>query len=392
MSSSNLKIVVVEPLCRGLEHVPFNLGFLEVLIRAFPGSQITFLGDDSQLSCVKDVAPDSVLSNVEFESTFLPPRNSKSLFRRIWLENSLFSRLVSLLRIQKSLVVFLSAPSSSIVNAYYRLPCNSTTQIQFVMHGGLSKLKRWRGKNPLRRLTDDRFLVRRMSGRNFRYILLERTIQKELEIIDKHLAEKSFVLEHPLPSVSKVEAKTLESSRPIKIGFLGTASSQKGFPDFCRLAHGMQQRNPGRYEFHVVGSAPTGFKDPSVPMSGLSTFPAKAKISPTMYSSLVNQLDLVAMPYNESHYASSPSGVLLDAIAYGKPVLANPYPAIVDLFERFGPFGILSPIESWECQLKEFLHGDYSSKYDAWKHCLSRIADSRTVDRLADLYRRYTSS
>lgn len=391
MSSSSLKIVVVEPLCRGLEHVPFNVGLLRVLNEAFPFSKISFLGSDCHVECMKKTVPRSVLDNVVFESIFLPPRHLKSFFKRVWLERFLFSRVTDLIQQQKSMVVFLSAPSSSIANSYWRLPSTETLPIHFVMHGGLSKLKSWSGRNPFRRLLDDRFLVTRMSGRNFRYILLERTIQKELEKIDKHLADKSFVSEHPLPQVPIGESIDMSSERPIRIGFLGTASIQKGFPEFCRLAREMQSRNPGQFEFHAVGSAPSAQAETLPDMSGLSTLPTKEKIASDEFALRINHIDLVAMPYQSTHYTSSPSGVLLDAIAFGKPVIAKPYPAIVDLFERYGSFGILSDVDRWQERLQELRARNDFSLYREWKNCLARVSQSRSIERLAEEYKRHTS-
>lgn len=391
MTSSLLKIVVVEPLCRGLEHVPFNAGFIEILNQAFPLSKIVFLGSDCHVECMKKAVPRSVLDNVEFESILLPPRHLKSFFERVWLERTLFSRVTDLLQQQKSMVVFLSAPSSSIANSYWRLPSTETLPIHFVMHGGLSKLKNWSGRNPFRRLLDDRFLVTRMSGRNFRYILLEHTIQKELEKIDKHLADKSFVSEHPLPQVPIAESIEMSSERPIRIGFLGTASIQKGFPEFCWLAREMNGRNPGQFEFHAVGSVPSAQAETLPDMSGLSTLPTKEKIASDEYALRIHQIDLVAMPYQSTHYTSSPSGVLLDAIAFGKPVIAKPYPAIVDLFERYGSFGILSDVDGWQERLQEFRARNDFSLYREWKNCLAKVSQSRSIERLAEEYKRHTS-
>jgi glycosyltransferase involved in cell wall biosynthesis len=379
-------VVLVEPLCHGLEHVPFNLGFLLLVKHAFPEAKLHFIGDASHLDCIRQCAPVNALDGITLESVRLPKRHCRPFFQRLRNEKPLFSEISSLMRKDSGLVIFLASPTSTLVNAWRALSSDPRLQIHFVMHGGMSKLRTWRSRNPFLRVLEDRFLFPRLSRSNFRYVILERSIQEELKTISPYLANKSMVVEHPLPPTPPPSTRA-GLSNPIKIGFLGLASPQKGFVEFCKFAKQMQSLQPGVYEFHTIGSLPKSTDFSPDLISGLTTIPAIEKIDRNEFVERILGLDFVAMPYKAEHYSASPSGILLDAIAYGKPILVTPYPTVENLFHQFGHFGILAPLTDWAQALQRFISNTPLETYGQWREVLQKVRDSRSNETLARSFR-----
>ena len=74
----------------------------------------------------------------------------------------------------------------------------------------------------------------------------------------------------------------------------------------------------------------------------LATRPVTAgKVGRAEYVERLAGMHYVCMPYGAAHYRYSPSGVLADALALARPILAFDLPIFRDLFDRFGDIGHL---------------------------------------------------
>ena len=115
--------------------------------------------------------------------------------------------------------------------------------------------------------------------------------------------------------------------------------------------------------------------------------PHSQPINRDEYCDLLEGIDIVAMPYQLDHYSISPSGVLLDAIAFRKPVIATPIPLVKHLFDRFGEFGILAEIRQWPEKLIRDLGCCESSRYATWRENVLHVAEARSLSNLSNNYR-----
>jgi hypothetical protein len=55
----------------------------------------------------------------------------------------------------------------------------------------------------------------------------------------------------------------------------------------------------------------------------------------------VKQLDFIIFPHHAGHYDLSPSGTLLDAIAWEKPLVARSLPLFENMLKKHGDIGYL---------------------------------------------------
>ncbi len=93
-------------------------------------------------------------------------------------------------------------------------------------------------------------------------------------------------------------------------------------------------------EFHAVGrlGADMGGAD----LGALATKPLETgKVGRAEYVERLAAMHYVCMPYGAGHYRYSPSGVLADALALARPIMAFDLPIFRDLFDRFGDIGHL---------------------------------------------------
>src|SRR5207244_2672405 len=113
----------------------------------------------------------------------------------------------------------------------------------------------------------------------------------------------------------------------------------KGFRQFLEIASALSRKMPGLAEFHAIGWGDESW-GPSE-LGSLATVPSRGRLSRSEYVRQVEKLHFICLPYKGTHYELSPSAVLLDAIAWEKPVIASRIPIMEDLFSRFGNIGCL---------------------------------------------------
>lgn len=88
------------------------------------------------------------------------------------------------------------------------------------------------------------------------------------------------------------------------------------------------------------------------------------------------------------HYNRAASGVLLDAIAWGKPVIARKIPIFESIFERYGDIGYLFSDDLDLTRIVEqILQMADRSRYQLQVLNLRTVRKSRAPETLAATYR-----
>ncbi len=146
-------------------------------------------------------------------------------------------------------------------------------------------------------------------------------------------------LDHPL-SPNEFSSSVNSLRAPIRLGFLGLASDSKGFPLFVDLANEMTSKYKDQVEFHAIGRLPENGSHVRG-LEALTTKPGLTRISRADFVQRVIPLHFVILPHAEEYYGLSASGVLLDAIAWEKPLVARSIPIFESLFEKHGDIGYL---------------------------------------------------
>jgi hypothetical protein len=175
-------------------------------------------------------------------------------------------------------------------------------------------------------------------------LVLEQSIRDKVLQHLPFLTGQIEVLEHPI-SPSEGSSQTIDLTDPIRFGFLGLADKPKGFPLFVKLANHVSAKYGQRVEFHAIGR----FPESGAPVNGtevLSTKPGMSRIDRADFIRGVSRLHYVVLPHEAMSYMLTTSGVLLDAIAWQKPVIARKIPIFEAMFEKHGDIGYLFSTDS----------------------------------------------
>lgn len=327
-------IIVTEPIIWGDEHVPVNTGLLETVVRAFPGEPVRFYGEAGHIGLIRSLIDPADGADVDFRPVELPPRTPG--FRgRMRHDLEFAGRLLA--DAAGSHLILASSCPSLIAALKLRGLRPSVRDVHVVLHGNLASLWSWRSRNPVTRLTDLRTAMALPSRLPVRYFVMEPAIRGELLAALPGLDPADIrVLPHPVSSVEAASAPAPVADGPLRIGFMGGATREKGFGEFLDIA--ARAAGPG-VEFHAAGRL--GADMAGADLRVLATRPAAAKLGRRDYVEALARLHFVCMPYRGDHYRYSPSGVLADALAFAKPMLAFDLPIFRDLFDRHGDIGYL---------------------------------------------------
>jgi glycosyltransferase involved in cell wall biosynthesis len=174
---------------------------------------------------------------------------------------------------------------------------------------------------------------------NIQFLVLEKGIRDAILGSTPFLTGKVEVLEAPIPP-NEGESGTIHLSKPIRFGFLGLANEQKGFSIFVELATQISRIYRNQAEFHAIGRFPDR-KAPVQELGALAIKPCFERLSREDFVERVKQLHFAIFPHRTEQYELTASGVLMDAIAWGKPIIARRIPIFHDLFKKYGEIGYL---------------------------------------------------
>jgi hypothetical protein len=221
---------------------------------------------------------------------------------------------------------------------------------------------------------------------NIQYLVLEHSVCNAVLRNLPLLEGKIEAIEHPM-CPNEGTSQTVELREPIRFGFLGLADKPKGFPVFVELASRVTTKHGSRAEFHAIGHLPLNGK-PVDGTEGLSTKPGVTLMSRADFVQRVSMLHYVILPHEAATYTLAASGVLLDAIAWQKPVIARKIPIFKAMFDRHGDIGYLFSDDSELRDIVEvILQTADKSRYRTQVMNLSSARKSRAPETLAKAYR-----
>jgi hypothetical protein len=369
-------------------HVPFNAGLLEIIRLAFPEEKIFFFAEQSHFEQVRRQVGTSISSSISWKTIASSPRKANYL-----------PRLVSEIRILNNLVnslgasandrfvfTFLSASSLLALKLLERVT-RKNLRIQVISHGEIkSGVIGKRHRHPWRRFKEMRTALALFSKSTIQYLVLEHGIKERILQSLPSLAGRIEVLEHPLPPCERNSSRN-EISRPVQFGFLGLANEMKGFSTYLDLVAAMSKKHPGKAEFHVIGRLASG-EGARPEMEFLATKPGLERLSREEFVERIKRLHFIIMPYRLDYYELSPSGTLLDAIAWRLPIIAAKLPIFENAFKNYGNIGYLFSTETeLHAIVENLVKGGNHSHYGGQVANLHKAFASRAPERLAAAYR-----
>jgi glycosyltransferase involved in cell wall biosynthesis len=384
--------LVCEAIAWGMEHVPFNTSLLRTIRYAFPDDTIRFCGEESHIGYIREQIGANFDRSIVWESITLPPRHS-GFYNRFFSDFKRTNFLLNRLNDSSAEHILVTTGNPSILWAVKLLV--STTHkdktVQVVIHGDFYPLSFGRfvkrNFNPLYRIRSMKTALQLTGYRRIQHIVLEDAVRdsviKKIPLLENHIS----VLDHPLPSDEYVREDT-RLSIPVHFGFLGLATEHKGFSQYLTVAAAISKKFPGRAKFHAIGRITDRYKQANLPeLSFLSDFPDTKRLTRSEYIRQINKLHFVCMFFDDA-YEYTASGVLLDSIAFGKPIVATQLTTFKNLANRYGDIGYLcKPNEIIET-ISAIVQQNDSRRYEHQVRTMLRIKGSRSPETLAIKYRK----
>lgn len=379
-------ILVCEMIFDRGAHVPFNAGLLAAIRAAFPTEDLAFHGAETHIEQLKKHVGPTLADSIVWKE-IRPVQPGPTYGQRFIAELSIIQHLFrEVSHSTTSRLILTSAfPSTVLAMKVARWFRSKGPAVQMVLHG-LSGVIGKRHRHPRLRLQDMKTALTLFGNYRMQYLVLEESIRETVVKSVPQLRGTIEAFPHPVSPVEGA-ADILDLSEPIRFGLLGTALKSKGYPLFVDAANAITALYGRRAEFHVIGRCPEESKGVKG-TEALATRPAGSQLTREDFVRGVQPLHFVVLPYEVAPYTLSASGVLLDAIAWQKPVVARRMPTFEAMFEKHGDIGYLfSDDPELTCVIQQILQEADVSRYRRQALTLRDARKSRDPETLAAAYR-----
>jgi len=371
-------VTIIEPTWDHNAHLPGNLGFLRILLKAYPGAEVGFVGGAAQIALMKQIAPTELPTMVRFINWNPRPDRDNLPFDVIgalWRVLSLPSRQTF-----EAERIVLSSCSANTISAITLLGLASRTAAY--LHGDANEIFEWRSRNLFRRSLQLGPALQRFVRHGGHLIVLEDRIRRQLGEKFAWLEPALHSMPHPiLPEEAASREQQKPLSFPLGIGFAGLATKAKGFPDFLRLARELGQTRPGAFRFNAFGKLAPECKD--LDQSALATHADRGLSRADFITGLRRQHYLFVW-HNDNYYGNAASGVVYDAINLGLPLIARNGTQISDWRDQGLDIGmVFDDMSEVAATLAAMDVGAQAERYQRQRDDLARLRESLDMRLLA---------
>lgn len=385
--------IVCEPVVLGMEHVPFNAALLKTICSAFPTNKVCFYSEKNHLKFIREEIGEELEASILWKELSLPPRKS-NFFSRLPTDFKTVKFLLDKLNNNPQKDVLVITGISSILWAlkYYTKTLHKNKKVQVVIHGDFSTLER----TPLRSILNPCYYIGslktalRLPGYDrIQHIVLEEPVRNAIIKHMPFLRNSIYVFEHPIP----VDGGHKPTDRvnppldiPVQFGYLGRATQKKGFSKYLDVASEISAQFPGQANFHFIGRVSDKFRYKNrSKMAFLTEVPGKERLSRAEYVDRLKCLHYVCLFYSD-FYEFCASGILMDSIAWEKPIIATKLKMFKNLQEKFGDIGYVCSKNEIAETIKAILRQKDSNRYKRQVLNMRRVKTSRTPETLAGQY------
>lgn len=369
-------IIVVEPIRLGLEHLAFNTALLQTVLVAFPDDCVEFWADSSHLAAIAEELGSE--PRLTLRPVKVAPRRA-SLWQRRAPDLALAkAALVS--SGQGNKVIFSSISIPLLWACRFWHGADPAFQIGCVLHGGLAEL-RWRPKfNLWKRWTGLRWAMS-VSPKWLSFWVLEQSIADALPRFAPEVANRFAVFPHPLPP-DLVEIVHEPPQQPLAIGLLGLATPQKGLLRFLNVATELRGRGA---EFHLVGRIHQDWRvKVASQLTTLAQQPETEPMPRPLFVERARRLTYGAFFFDGEHYSLTASGVLLDCIALGIPLLGCRHPLFTALEAEVGEIGHFCQPGEEVAMVEQLITGFDPTRHRQQSEAMLRLREPRMLSALAE--------
>jgi hypothetical protein len=324
-------IVVVELFRAGIEHQAFNAGLLQAVVSAYPNERVEFWAESAHIKHVAHMIPSL---SVEYIAVSVAPRHA-SFFKRAWADFQIVRKALNYSKNNNNRIIFssISLPMLWFFKLSGGVPSH---QIGAVVHGGLEDLRHRPRYNLIKRVISLRWVLTRVPD-FVTFWVLEQSIYHSLQDLMPQYIHRFAVFLHPLPP-DLIEEAHRPYLNPLSIGMLGLATPQKGLLVFLGLA---KEFNGGNIDFELVGRIHQDYRfGTRFELQYLKSPVAIDPIPRAEFVARLKQLSYAAFFFDGDYYSLAASGVLLDCIALGIPLVARRHVQFEILQEEVGTIGL----------------------------------------------------
>ena len=372
-----------------MEHTPFNAALLKTISAAFPNDVVYFYAESTHLEYVREQIGGESGASVVWRKLVLPPRHS-NFYTRLHSDFQAIKFLLNELNENSNKAVLVTTANASILWAlkYYVRNIHKDKKVQAIIHGDFSTLHR----TPRRSLLNPFYYAGslktalKISGyERLQHIVLEESIRDAILKQMPFLQNSIGVFEHPIP-VDGYRIAIKDFCPPIQFGFLGLASEQKGFSEYLAVASEISKRFSGQVKFHLIGRISDKKKRANhSKIAFLSDTPSTERLSRIEYVNRLKHLHFVCLFFNE-YYECCASGVLMDSIAWGKPIIASELSIFKTIQKKFGDIGYLCRNREFSQAISSIIQKNDPHRYKHQVDNMNRAKISRTPETLAVKY------
>ena len=369
-----MKTIVCEPICTAAEHSAFNATILQMIMSLEGNNSVVFLCERSHAKLVRELLPADVVKIIRFEEIAMP-RRAGGFVSRSFREFIIAVRAMTSAKRLGADVVFFTSMRGSFLNMLMCVLMRKSFKnfpLYAIIHMEMKKIKD-KKRNPISRIFSLRASLLRARNKRIRFCVLEEPIAVRVRETEPSI--NVGYLPHPV--VPRI-AVCNRSREFIDIGFLGIASSRKGFNQFCEFAR--LTRKFDKLRFHVIGR-----KHDVRTELRFATGPFTSTISVSDYETYVSKVHYVCVFLDAERYDWSASGTLLDAISFEKPIIAFNIAIIDYLFENYGDIGYqISNVGDATQLAGELQSGMDFDRYEKQLRNIRNIATDRDPKNLAE--------
>ena len=386
-------VILVEPWFANFGHMQYNRSFLTVMREAFHGGRITF-------ACTPEYRTELEETQLGRQpiAEWLEARAWQHPNKPVWEFWHRTRWLIDLARrardrgIAPTHLVILGSSGPLLLALFaaklLSLPGNCKTFA--VLHGGNEILRGWQPRNPFLRLLSFRTAITLLPVMGIKVIAAEMFIAEELRSRFQKQARAIRCIPMAFDATEFLTPPVPDAG-PLRVLFLGQATPHKGFAEFVRLAEQARALGDGSMEFRAAGAVRQDTR--SIDQSALAR---RAGDSPLARRELIAELSKADLVYtwHSEYYDISSSGILLDCVGLGVPMVGRRSRAIAAIEAKYGACGLFAEdIESLFPALAQL--GDVDNRrrqIAAWQLNLRQARIDRSAQVLGPVARQELES
>ena len=379
------KAVIIDTYSKGNYHEVINLGLLMMVSKLY--ESVTYIADVSSCNNMKSLIKQSNLccDNVTYKCLLIP---------NIKIKNQGLHYLLHIIQVSWRNFIYYCKTDNKCDVFYNNNIFFAIFLIQFLLpfkrnkiydicHNEMEMIDKEFKYNlslfPIVSFLRLSFKYVRLSNR-MNFIVLSEDMATYLKtIVCKRNADRIKWIDHCYIRPSVKILKKIETYDGIKIGIPGAITNKRGLPNLKQLLPMVSQKNVRVYAISMIAE---DLKNKNLVILNKE----RALLPFDVYSSYVNQMDVLLFLYDVNSYKLTASGAILEAIWQGKPVIALSNYYFKYIFDKFGDIGILADdIETLSRKINSMSKSDFVEWHNNIARAKHYLHPSNTKHQLLEI-------